>query len=402
MIPHQVYTPLHHTSVYTAGNLDRRGRQRRYERSPEPRALPHDDDTRRSTSPYSAAAAEDPSAQRGVRSRTSEKGNGRKARSSSRSPPRINAKGKRRATSHSPSPPCNNDEAVSLPSHNELTKSSKILDTPTNLLRTRSFDSDISNDPTTSDTLSHGGPPKEASPPILLGPENNLYNNPVTSPQPHDGSASTTHSIDSAPLPSESRQAFNLSVVSPNITPESYDSPTINDHPARTNPARRHRYRNQRDSIIAYLRNSSTSIPRFPTSVQPAPLSSPLSDVMVAGIDSLEAVASTTEGQGGDEGGYAHPASQRPERRPGHAVNDDSSVRKETGATRAQSLDPGEAPARASRVRLLDRLSAENNFATEARLRTQARLRARLAAERRLAKGDDGTAQGASGDSAPR
>lgn len=371
------------------------GRARRYERSPEPRAHPRDDDPRRSTSPHSAAAAEDPSAQRGVRSRTSEKGNGRRARSRSRSPPRVNSKGKRRATSRSPSPPCKNDEAISLPSHNELTRSTKILDTPTNLLRTRSLDSDI---PSTSDTLSHGGRPKEASPPIFLSPENNLDNNPVTSPQPHDGSESTTRSIDGAPLPSESRQLFNLSVTGPNITPESYDSPTINDHPARTNPARRHRYRNQRDSIIAYLRSSSISIPRIPTSVQLAPLPSPLSDVMVVGIDSLEAVASTTEGQGG----YARPAFQRPERRPGHAVNDDSSVGKETGATRAQSSDPAEAPARAPRARLLDRLSAENNFATEARLRTQARLRARLAAERRLAEGDDGTAQGASGGSAPR
>ncbi|KAH9175851.1 hypothetical protein EDB89DRAFT_2066443 [Lactarius sanguifluus] len=52
------------------------GRERRYERSPKPRALPRDDDTRRSTSPYSVAAAEDPSAQRGVRFRTSEIGNG--------------------------------------------------------------------------------------------------------------------------------------------------------------------------------------------------------------------------------------------------------------------------------------------------------------------------------------
>ena len=57
--------------------------------------------------------------------------------------------------------------------------------------------------------------------------------------------------------------------------------------------------------------------------------------------------------------------------------------------------------AEGARARLLDRLTAENNVATEARFRSQARLRARLAAERRLAKGDDAKAQGASGDSAP-
>ena len=243
--------------------------------------------------------------------------------------------------SRSPSPPHKTDEVISLPSHHERTRSSENLETPTDLLRTRSFDSDIPySEPTTSDTLSHGARPEEESPPILLSPENNLDNSPVTSPQPHDGSAGTTHSIDNAPLPSESRQPFNLSVTGPSITPESYDPPTINDHPTRSNPARRHRYRNQRDSIIAYLRSSSTSMPRFPTSIQPAPLPSPLSgmaDVMVAGIDGLEAVVSTTEGQGGSEGGYAGLGSQRPERQPGPAVNDDSSVRKETGATRAQS-----------------------------------------------------------------
>ncbi len=65
-------------------------------------------------------------------------------------------------------------------------------------------------------------------------------------------------------------------------------------------------------------------------------------------------------------------------------------------------LDLGGAPGRAERARLFDRLLAEKNFATEARLRSQARLRGRLAAERRLAIEDDGTtAQGANGDSAP-
>lgn len=118
---------------------------------------------------------------------------------------------------------------------------------------------------------------------------------------------------------------------------------------------------------------------------------------MVAGVDGLEAVVSTTEGQGGGDGGYA----RLTPRRLGLADNDGSSVRKETGATRAQSPDPGEAPARAARARLLDRLRAESNFATEARLRSQARLRARLTVERRLAKDDDGTAQGASGNAAP-
>jgi len=98
-------------------------------------------------------------------------------------------------------------------------------------------------------------------------------------------------------------------------------------------------------------------------------------------------------------GSYAGVVPERPERSPAAAavaVNDyNSSVRKEE-TTRAQSSG-------GARARLLDRLSAENNLATEARLRSQARLRARLAAERRLAKqdGDDGTAQGASGDSAP-
>jgi hypothetical protein len=244
-------------------------------------------------------------------------------RSRSRSPPRINSKGKGRATtSRSPSPP--------PPLYHERTRSSEILVTPTNLLRSPSLDSDIPYSEPTS--LSHGARPKEASPPIFLRPENNLDDNPVTPPHPHDGSAGTAHSI---PLPSESRQPINLSVTGPSITPASYDPLTINDHPARSNPARRHRYRNQRDSIIAYLRSSSTSTPRFPNGIQPANLSSPLSvmaDVMVTKIDGLEAVANTTEGQGGDEAGYAHL-----ERQPVPAVNDDSSVRKETGATRAQS-----------------------------------------------------------------
>ncbi|KAH8980119.1 hypothetical protein EDB92DRAFT_1954303 [Lactarius akahatsu] len=322
----QVYALLHHTSVHAAGNLDHRVRSHPVSGDRGPiRIIPRGEqgDTSGVPSHVLSRAMTIPENQP-VRTALQ--------RPRTQVPSAEFDPGKRRATLRSPSPPCKNDEAIMLPSRNDLTKSSKILDTPTNSLRTRSLDSDI---PSTSDTLSHGGRPKEASHPILLSPENNLDNNPVTSPQPHDGSESTTHSIDSAPLPSESREPFNLSVTGPNITPESYDSPTINDHPARTNPARRHRYRNQRDSIIAYLRSSSTSIPRFPTSVQPAPIPSPISDVMVAGIDSF--VASTTEGQGGDEGGYARLASQRPERRPGPAVNDDSSVGKETGATRAQS-----------------------------------------------------------------
>ena len=293
----------------------REGRIRRREPSPHPHALPREDDTRRSISPYSIVAAEDSSFQRRVRASESDNGHG--VRSRSRSPPRVNSKGKGRVTSPSPPPPL----------RHKRTSSSENLETPTNLLRSPSPDSDIPySEPTPTHTLSHSARPKEASPPIFLRPENNLDNSPVTPPQPHDGSADTTH-----PIP-ESRQPFNLSVTGPSAIPESCDPLTIKDLPARSNPARRHRYRNQRDSIIAYLRSSSTSIPRFPHTIQPAPLPSPLSgmaDVMVTKIDGLEAVASTTEGQGGDEGGYARVA---PERVP--AVNDDSSVRE---ATRAQS-----------------------------------------------------------------
>jgi hypothetical protein len=395
---------------------------RRRDLSPPPRTIPLDDDARRPTSPYadSAAAAEDPTVQRGVRSRAS------MVQSRSRSPPRINSKGKGRATSSRSLSPPQTGEVIS---HRERTRSSESSEIPANLLRSPSPVSDIPyTEPTTSLTLSHGGRSEEASPP---SPGNN---NPVTAPQPRDGSAGTTHPIESVPLPSESRQPFNLSVTGPSITPESYDSPTINDDPARTNPARRRRYRNQRDSINAYLRSSSTSIPRFPTSsIQPAPLPSPaplsgIADVMVTGVDGVEAVASATKGQGGDEGGYACLSPELSERRQAPAVNDN--VRKEeTGgfrATRAQSSGasisqshlPRDGGGRAqthtknssasfhaagARARLLDRLTAENNVAAEARLRSQARLRARLAAERRLAKrDDDATAQGASGDSAPR
>lgn len=257
-------------------------------------------------------------------------------RSRSRSPPRINSKGKGRATtSRSPTP------LPKTPLHHERTGSPEILETPIKSLRSPSLDSDIPySEPTTSHTVSHGARPKEASPPIFLRLENN--SNPVTPPQPHDGSVGTTHSI-----PLENHQPFNLSVTGPSITPESYDPPTIKDHPARSNPARRHRYRNQRDSIIAYLRSSSTSIPRFPTAIQPARLPSPPSDItgiMVTKIDGLEAVASATEGQGGGAGGYACLAPESPEspeRQPAPAVTvnvkNGSPVGKEPGATRAQS-----------------------------------------------------------------
>ena len=311
------------------------GRERiqRCDLSPPPGALPRDNDSRRSTSPYRAAAAEDPSVRRRVRSRASEMVDGRGVRSRSRSPPCIDPKGKGRATSsRSPSPSPKTDEVISLTSHHERGTSSE---TPASLLRSPSLDRDIPySEPTTFQTPSRDGRPEEASPP---SPGNN---NPVIPPQPHDGPAGTTHSTESAPLPSESRQPFNLSVTGPSNTPESYDPPTIKDNPARSNPARRPRYRNQRDSINAYLRSSSTSIPRFPTAIQPALLRSPISgiaEVMVTKIDGLEAVSSATEGQGGDEGGYARLGPEQPERRPSPSVNDYSSVTKETAATRAQS-----------------------------------------------------------------
>ena len=311
---------------------------RRRELSPPPRTIPRDYDARRSSSPYadSVGVAEDPSAQRRVRSRGSETDNSHMVQSRSRSPPRINFKGKGRATSSRSLSPPQIDEVIS---HRERTRSSESSETPANLLRSPSLVNDIpdTKQPTTSSALSHGGRSEEASPP---SPGNN---NLVTAPQPRDGSAGTTHHTESVPLPPESRQPFNLSITGPSITPESYDSPTINDDPARTNPARRRRYRNQRDSINAYLRSSSTSIPRFPTSIiQPAPLPSLLSgitDVMVTGVDGVEAaVASATEGQG-DEGGYdACLGPERPERRPTPTVNDVS--KEETGefkAMRAQS-----------------------------------------------------------------
>ena len=165
-------------------------------------------------------------------------------------------------------------------------------------------------------------------------------------PLPHDddGSAGAAHSTERAASPSESGQPFNLAVTGPSIKAESYDPPTINDNPARSNPARRHRYRNQRDSIIAYLRSSSsTSTPKFRGSIQPAlPLPSPPSgisdEIIVTGINGLDAVASTTNRQGGSVGSYA---GLPPERRPATAVavNDyNSAVRKEeTTTTRAQS-----------------------------------------------------------------
>ena len=71
------------------------------------------------------------------------------------------------------------------------------------------------------------------------------------------------------------------------------------------------------------------------------------------------------------------PSSHLPSRRAGAKIV----VRPPTA-----NIGPSEAPARDFRARLLDRLSAENSLATEARLRSQARLRTRLAAERRLAK----------------
>lgn len=259
-------------------------------------------------------------------------------RSRSRSPPRANSKGKGRATSsRSPSPLPQTDEIIL---HHERTRSSE-LKTPKNLLRSPSVDSD--GGPSSSQPPPLGTRPREASSPSPG--DNNL----VTPPPPHndDGTAGATHTTERAALPSESGQPFNLAVTGPSIKAESYDPPTINDNPARSNPARRHRYRNQRDSIIAYLRSSSsTSTPRFPTSIQPAlPLPSPLSgipdEIIVTGINGLDVVASTTNKQGGSVGSYA---CLSPERRPAAAaataVNDyNSAVRKEetTTTTRAQS-----------------------------------------------------------------
>jgi hypothetical protein len=298
-----------------------RERARRRDLSPPPSTLQRDDATR-STSPYSGAAAEHPRVRRGA--------HGRRVRSRSRSPTRTHSKGKGRATSsRSPSPIPQTDEVTS---HHERTRSSEVLETPAKLLRSPSLDSDIHySGPSTSQTPPLGTRPREESPPSPG--DNNL----VTPPLPHDDdrSAGPTHSTERAPLLSESRQPFNLNVTAPSIKAESYDPPTINDNAARTNPARRHRYRNQRDSIIAYLRSSSsTSTPRFPTSIQPAlPVPSPLPgipDAIVTGIDGLDSVANTTDRQEGSVGSYAGrgPAAA--------AVNDYSSVKKEE-TTRAQS-----------------------------------------------------------------
>jgi hypothetical protein len=302
-----------------------RERVRRRNLTPPPRALPRDDDTRRSISPYSGAEAGDPTVQR--------RAHGRRVRSRSRSPTRTHCKGKGRASSsRSPSPLPQTDEVTA---HHERTSFSEVLETPAKSLRSPSLDSEIHHSgPSTSRTPSLGTRPREES---LPSPgDDNL----VTPPLPHDddGSAGPTHSIERAPSPSESRQQpFNLDVTGPSIKAESYDPPTINDNPARSNPARRHRYRNQRDSIIAYLRtSSSTSTPRFPTSIQPAlPLPGPqpgIADAIVTGIDGLGSVASTTNRQGGSVGSYAG-------RRPAaaSAVNDYSPVRKEETTTRAQS-----------------------------------------------------------------
>jgi hypothetical protein len=320
--------------------------------------------------------------------------------SHSRSPPSVKAKGKQRAHSRSPSPSrksCILRAALVAPREQERFT----VDVSTSLLHHKSSAHNASGENNADSTF-------------RTTPESYSEGSPVTSSsQSCDESPSAgrvTHTTDNTPLPSEG--LCSLITSSPSSMPEKPEPLSSSNRPIRANPARQPRYRNQRDSIIAYLWASSSTTPRPPPSAQlkyvPSLLAR-MTDETVAGLEGLEANVNITGGKG--EAEFMPRSPEQCSLPSAHDDDDDASWKNETPSTKVElhggsqhncegqlpsrherltspscHLESEEAPHRSSRVYLLNRLNVEKTIAREARLRTQARLRARLAAERQLAQ----------------
>ncbi|KAI0247257.1 hypothetical protein BJV78DRAFT_1397670 [Lactifluus subvellereus] len=336
----------------------------RRERSAGPRSLQRGPDTRKSNSPHSPA--EDLRADRSVSSSAYDEDDSHETSDHSRPPTNTKAKGKRRAQSYSPSPSRESDtwsRNSPVVHHGRAGSLAASSTTPTSPSRSRSPIND------TSESRSERSPvqPRDKGP----------------------SAASATHAIDRAPIPFEGPHSLSSTVASSSSTSEAPESLAIDDRPHRATLTRQPRYRNQRDTIVAYLLAPSSTTPRPPPSIQskriPSLLARMTTDETVA-PSGPEGDANVTEGKGGE--GDADLAPSRPEQSPDPSANDDPSRGEETAPTKVESSESGKAPQRSSRACLLDRLNVEMTTAVEARLRTQARLRARLAVERRLAQDD--------------
>jgi len=232
-----------------------------------------------------------------------------------RSPTRVNTKGKQRAPSRLLSPPSDSDILCDPP----VTRQERIG---------------------SPSTLVDDVQPGEASAPAPQTPEgSNPTRSPVVPHRPPDGNTSTTYptyTTDSPSLPLEGFHSLHNGIItSPNSKSETPEHLSINPNCPHANPVRRPRYRSQRDSIIAYLRPSSTTS-RHPSSIpqrRPPSLLARISDGSIMKLNT-GADADITEETGGS--GHARLLSSTAERSSGPSVNDDrSGERKKAVMTKA-------------------------------------------------------------------
>ncbi|KAI0300706.1 hypothetical protein B0F90DRAFT_1722579 [Multifurca ochricompacta] len=388
----QSQSPDHRRSrSYSHSPPSRRERNARRERSPHSRAVPQERHTSVLVNPENLA--EDQCSCRSVQSGWKDKDGCHAQRICSSLPTHNKDKGKQRASSYSRCPKHESGhQGSSVIVPHDRTQTSELSNTPTGFSRSPSPDSGAEKS-----TIPPGVPHEEPSLLLRSSHENNVERSYVVSPSFRDGSPSAacvTGTADDAPSLFEGSQSLNEAHNTSDSSSRRLElsDPVINEGRTRSNPLRQPRYRNQRDSIIAYLRtrpSPTTPRPLSSTRPQPTPVPSLLSritDETVVGLgttpDGDIPITITTNQEGG---GDMRTVGQRAERSSRPSANDDLSVRKDTATTRVEHSEPSEALLRSSRAQLLDRLNSEKTAAAEAQLRMQARLRTRLAAERRLA-----------------
>ncbi|KAF8495984.1 hypothetical protein F5888DRAFT_515984 [Russula emetica] len=328
----------------------------------------------------------------------------------SRSHARVKGKGKRRASARSLSPPESDISCRSPVARHERTGSPEVLVTPNLSLfeNTPERNAAVSCAPT-------GDARGEASLPMPQTPENDSGGTPVVSPRLPDGNrnpsiACATHTTNDRLSPLNGPRSLNDEIIASSSSKSETPNLTINTNRARANPRRQPRYRSQRDTIIAHLRDSVATPRRSTQSLLSRMTDQTVAELSVSGDDDAD-VAKRTVGTPGGEG-HVHLASsiRTAERSSGLSDSDDppgASKREalearavtKVGAHLIQSVQEGPMllsgpPTQpcsiitSSHAHLLDRLYDDDDekkaTTTEARLRTQVRLRARLAAERRL------------------
>lgn len=283
----------------------------RRERSPEPRSLQRGPDTRRSNSPHSPA--EDRRAYRSVSPSAYDEEDSHATPGHSYPSTNTKAKGKRRA--QSPSPSRESDSWSRNPSVARHGRAS----------------------PLAANSTAPTSPPLSKSP-INDASESRSERSPAQPRNEGPSAANATRTIDRAPIPFEGPHSLSCTVANSSFPSEAPESLAINNCPARANLTRQPRYRNQRDTIVAYLLAPSSTTPRPPPSIQSKRIPSLLArmtDETVAGLEGPEAHANVTEGKGGE--GDTGLAPRRLEQRPDPSANDDPSRREETAPTKVGS-----------------------------------------------------------------